>query len=138
MSKANKTQPEKTSVYDFLNLQSGDRKEDCFTLLELFEKITKAKAVMWGTSIVGFGHYHYKYESGREGDFFQIGFSPRKQSISIYVMAGFGEENIMSRLGKYKTGKSCLYVKKLSDIDLDVLTELAHFSIQKINKRYPS
>lgn len=138
MTKANKTQPEKVSVTDFLDQKAGERKEDCYALMELFENITKEKAVMWGPSIVGFGNYHYKYDSGREGDFFHIGFSPRKQNLTIYLMAGFAEEGMMSRLGKYKTGKSCLYVKKLSDINLDVLTELANFSIETINKKYPS
>jgi hypothetical protein len=92
---------------------------------------------MWGKSMVGFGKYHYVYDSGREGDMFLTGFSPRKQALTIYVMAGFGNSDIMSRLGKFKTGKSCLYVKKLEDIEMDVLKELTEHSIAVINKKYP-
>ncbi|MBO6517789.1 MAG: DUF1801 domain-containing protein [Bacteroidia bacterium] len=137
MAKPNKTQATNNNVLDFINQQPENRRADCLRLVELFSAITNAPAVMWGSSIVGFGNYHYKYESGREGDFFHAGFSPRKQNLTIYIMAGFGNESIMKRLGKYKTGKSCLYVKKLEDIDEAVLTELVEFSIEKINKRYP-
>jgi hypothetical protein len=94
--------------------------------------------VMWGPSIVGFGSYHYKYESGREGDFFIAGFSPRKAALTIYIMAGFSRyDELMSKLGKYKTGKSCLYVKRLSDIDIDVLKSLVLASVAWVQEKYP-
>lgn len=89
---------------------------------------------MWGSSIVGFGDYHYKYESGREGDWFVTGFSPRKQNLTLYIMAGFDNyDQLLSRLGKYKTGKSCLYINKLDDVDLDVLKELVAQSAAHMN-----
>lgn len=137
MKAKNKTQPINDSVADFIRQQPEHRQADCFALVEFFKKITGDPAVMWGKSIVGFGNYHYKYDSGREGDFFHVGFSPRKQNLTIYVMAGFGNEDIMSRLGKFKTGKSCLYIKKLEDIDLNVLEELSRYSIKWINEKYP-
>lgn len=133
----NKTQPTDKSIDEFIKSQPEHRHEDCFRLVQIMSEITNDAGTLWGPSIVGFGHYHYKYESGREGDFFQVGFSPRKQNLTIYVMAGFGAEHIMNRLGTYKTGKSCLYVKSLSDIDEEVLKELIHYSIKKINEKYP-
>lgn len=138
MANENKTRPESTSVTEFIKKQPEKYHDDCFRLVEFFKEVTGEEPVMWGTSIIGFGRYHYKYKSGREGDMLLAGFSPRKTSLTIYVMAGFNNEKIMSRLGKYKTGKSCLYVKKLSDIDLEVLKELTEFSIAKINEIYPS
>ncbi len=138
MSDQNKTQPTNQSVVDFINAQPKKYHEDCFGLIDFFTEITREPAVMWGNSIVGFGEYHYKYKSGREGDMLLCGFSPRKTSLTIYVMAGFKNEKIMSRLGTYKTGKSCLYVKKLEDIDLKVLKELTLYSINRINEVYPS
>lgn len=94
-------------------------------LLELMGRIAQKPAVMWGGSIIGFGDWHYKYESGREGDFFVIGFSPRKQQISLYLMTGFKKyDELLAKLGKHKTGKSCLYIKRLSDVDLAVLESL--------------
>ncbi len=135
--KPNKTVALPDSVEDFINAQPENRREDCFRLMELFKEITGEDAVMWGKSIVGFGQYHYKYDSGREGDMLLAGFSPRKQNLTIYIMAGFAHEEIVSRLGKFKTGKSCLYVKKLDDINIDVLTELVQWSIKKIKDIYP-
>jgi hypothetical protein len=94
---------------------------------------------MWGPNIVGFGEYHYTYESGREGDFFLLGFSPRARQISLHIMAGFERyEEIMQRLGTYKTGKSCLYVKRLDDVDRDALRELIEESVQYMKRRYPN
>lgn len=91
----------------------------------MMERITGEKPKMWGSSIVGFGDVHYKYESGREGDWFGVGFSPRKTSLTLYIMPGFSEYRpLMAKLGKFKTGKSCLYINKLSDVDHDVLEEL--------------
>lgn len=106
------------------------RREDCLTVLKLMKQVTKEKPKMWGESIVGFGEYHYKYATGREGDWFITGFSPRKLALTLYIMAGFTRyDGLLSRLGKYKCGKSCLYVKKLEDIDLDVLRELVEASV---------
>lgn len=132
-----KTKPTPKSVENFLNKISDEgTRRDCFELVALMKKITKADPVMWGTSIVGFGSYHYKYPSGREGDSGLTGFSPRKQNLAIYVVAGFeARQDLMSKLGKYKTGVVCLYVKRLADIDKQVLTELIEDSIEQIKKR---
>ena len=137
MPTENKTKPEASNVTDFIQRQPEKYHADCFKLIEFFKEVTGEEPVMWGKSIVGFGQYHYKYKTGREGDMLLAGFSPRKTSLTIYVMAGFGNEQIMSRLGTFKTGKSCLYVKKLSDIDMGVLKELTEFSIKRINEIYP-
>jgi len=100
-------------------------------------KATGKRAKMWGPSIVGYGTYHYKYASGREGDFMIAGFSPRKQSLTVYILAGFGRfESLMSKLGKYKTGKSCLYIKHLSDVDEKVLEKLIAGSVKYMRKNY--
>jgi len=122
----NKTQANKQSVEEFLNLiENEDRKADSFKLLQIMESITNDIAVMWGDSIIGFGDWHYKYASGREGDWFRIGFSPRKASLSLYTNMYFeGIEDEMSKLGKIKTGKSCIYIKSLNDIDENVLKTL--------------
>ena len=111
---------------------------DCRAVAGLMADITGTKGVMWGSSIVGFGSYHYRYASGREGDFFEAGFSPRKRALTIYVMAGFAEyDDLLARLGKHTTGKSCLYVKRLADIDLDVLREMLTRSVAFIRAKYP-
>jgi len=119
------------SVEDFLNSVEDEKKrEDSNNILNLMQDITGEEPKMWGDSIVGFGSYHYKYASGREGDWFQTGFSPRKQNMTLYIMAGFDRyEELLAKLGKYKTGKSCLYVKKLEDVDQDVLRELVTQSV---------
>ena len=107
------------------------RRQDCFTILEMMRKATHAEPKMWGDSIVGFGSYHYTYASGREGDWLLTGFSPRKQYLTLYMMSGFSDfEDLLSRLGKHKTGKGCLYIKKLADVDLSVLQELIDQSVQ--------
>lgn len=114
------------------------RRRDCLALLEIMGEITGCEPKIWSAGIVGFGEYHYRYESGREGDWFLTGFSPRKNALTIYVVAGFeryGE--IMARLGKYTTGKSCLYVKKLAHVDADTLTELIATSVQQVKRSYP-
>lgn len=133
-----KTKENDSDVVEFLNeIDNEGRKNDCFKLLELFAQWTSETPKMWGQSIVGFGNYHYKYESGREGDWFLTGFSPRKQNLTIYIMEGFGKyDEIMKELGKYKVGSSCLYVKKLSDIDLDKLKLLVEKSVADMKKRY--
>jgi hypothetical protein len=121
----NKTKPTDQNVIDFLNnVEHKTRRQDGFTLMEMMQEVTGEQAVMWG-SIVGFGSYHYKYESGREGDMPFIGFSPRKQSMTVYIMPGFDDyEDLLGELGKHKTGKACLYINKLADVDADVLRKL--------------
>ncbi|MGF1556769.1 DUF1801 domain-containing protein [Paucihalobacter sp.] len=133
-----KTQPNNVNVLDFLNsVENEQRQEDCKILLELFTELTNEIPKMWGESIVGFGSYHYKYDSGREGDWFLTGFSPRKQNLTIYIIAGFNEYNdILQKLGKFKTSSSCLYVNKLSDIDIDQLKMLVKKSVDTIKKQY--
>jgi nucleoid DNA-binding protein len=135
-----KTKPTKEAVEAFLNKVSDTQKrEDCFTVMNLMEQITKEKANMWGPSIVGFGNYHYKYESGREGGFFITGFSPRAQNLTLYIMAGFDKyDELMKKLGKFKTGKSCLYIKKLGDIDQKILKQLIAESVKYMKKTYPT
>lgn len=134
-----KTQPNDLDVGIFLNeIEDEQKRADCFELLDLMTEITGETPIMWGKNMVGFGSYHYKYDSGREGDWFLTGFSPRKQNLTIYIMAGFEKyEDTMSRLGKYKTGSSCLYVKKLSDIDTEQLKVLVKKSEADMKKRYP-
>lgn len=124
--KPNKTVENANSVIDFLNtVDNPSRKEDALAFLALFNGITGIQPKMWGDAIVGYGSYHYKYESGREGDSSVIGFSPRKQNITIYLPAGFENyTELLNRLGKHKIGKSCLYINKLEDIDQKVLAEL--------------
>jgi hypothetical protein len=123
---ANKTRPTDQSVLDFLHsVDHKTRREDAIALLDIMAEITGESAVLWGSSIVGFGSYHYKYESGREGDMPLVGFSPRKQSMTLYIMPGFDEyDDLLAELGKHKIGKSCLYVNKLADVDEGVLRRL--------------
>ena len=136
----NKTVETKESVTAFINaVEDPQKRRDCKELVKLMKKVTGHPAKMWGPSIVGFGNYHYKYESGREGDFLQVGFSPRKQALTIYIMAGFKRyEELMKKLGRFTTGKSCLYVKKLEDIDMKVLEKLVAESVAFIKKKYPA
>ena len=122
----NKTQKTGASVDEFLaSVSNAQRRADGLALLDMMKDVTGLEPEMWGPSIIGFGEYHYRYESGREGDMPLVGFSPRSKSLSLYVMPGFGEfADLLSRLGKYRTGVSCLYVNKLADVDSDVLREL--------------
>ena len=131
-----KTKQNEAGVEEFLNEVSDEkRREDCFTVLELMKKITGEAPKMWGASIIGFGNYHYKYESGREGDWFVAGFSPRKQNLTLYIMSGFSRyEELLAKLGKHKTGKSCLYINKLEDVNLDVLQEMIENSVENVKK----
>jgi len=133
-----KTKETKASVEKFLNaIPDEKRREDCFKILEMMKKITKVEPKMWGPSIVGFGNYHYKYASGHEGDMCITGFSPRKQNLTLYIMPGFERYNeLMKKLGKYKTSVSCLYIKKLEDIDLKVLKELVTSSFKYMKAKY--
>lgn len=133
-----KTKANQTSVSAFLNAIDDDkRRKDCKTVQKMMREITGEKPKMWGSAVVGFGKYHYKYASGREGDSFISGFSPRKQALTLYIMAGFsGHAALMKKLGKHKTGKSCLYIKSLDDIDLKVLEQLIKKSVSYMRKKY--
>ncbi len=132
-----KTKQTKRSVEEFLNkIPDAGRREDCFTIAKLMKDITGSEPKMWGRSIVGFGSYHYKYASGREGDWPITGFSPRKQNLTLYIMAGFdGHDDLMKKLGKHSVGKSCLYIKRLSDIHLPTLKKLIRESVNYMQKR---
>ena len=131
-----KTKQTDESVTEFLNGVPDEKKrQDSFAILELMTEVTGAEPRMWGDSIVGFGSYHYRYASGREGDWFVTGFSPRKQNLTLYIMAGFDNyDQLLQNLGKHKTGKSCLYIKRLEDVDLDTLRELVSQSVQHMNE----
>ncbi|MFK7760007.1 MAG: DUF1801 domain-containing protein [Phycisphaerales bacterium] len=129
---SNKTVATKESASSFLKSVPDKYKEDCETLTEMMSSITKAPPVMWGASIVGFGEYHYVYDSGREGDFMLTGFSPRASAISVYIMSGFEHyPELLEKLGKYKLGKSCLYIKKLEDIHMPTLKKLIRESVKR-------
>ena len=132
-----KTKVSKASVNNFLNsVKDEQKRKDSFKILEMMKKITKEDPKMWGPSIVGFGSYHYKYASGHEGDMCIAGFSPRKEALTIYILPGFEKyDSLMKKLGKYKTGKSCLYIKKLADVDIKVLTELIIQSVKYMQKK---
>ena len=123
----NKTQKTTLSVEDFINsVEHEGKRKDGFEILEMMKTITKEEPRMWGTSIIGFGDVRYKYASGREGDWFKVGFSPRKANISLYLMGCdvSKADEMLGRLGKHKTGKGCLYINKLADIDKEVLKEM--------------
>ena len=125
-----KTKKTEQSVEEFLNAIADEQtRQDCFNIVKLMQKATKAKPKMWGPSIVGFGDYHYKYESGRENDWFLVGFSPRKQNVALYGLGITRQPELVQKLGKYKTGKSCLYIKRLADVDQKVLKDLIELSI---------
>ncbi len=131
-----KTKINDKSVDDFLNSVPEEKKrKDSYTIKKIMEEITGEPAKMWGDSIVGFGSYHYKSKSGQEGDWMLTAFSPRKQSLTVYIMPGFERyEHLMDQLGKYKTGKSCLYIKKLEDVDMEVLKELVEVSVKHMRE----
>ena len=134
----NKTKPTKVSVTAFIkSIEDEQMRRDARKVAAMMREATGSRARMWGANIVGFGEYHYKYESGREGDFMIAGFSPRKQALTLYVIPGFKHfESLMSRLGKYKTGKSCLYIRRLSDVDEQVLKRLIVGSVKYMRKHY--
>lgn len=135
----NKTQPTDATVADFIAaVDHPTRRADAEALDAMFRRITGWAPQMWGPTIIGYGSYHYKYETGREGDFLATGFSPRKANLSIYVMPGyedFSEE--LSRLGKHKMGKSCLYINKLADVDMAVLEEIVREGLVRLGQKYP-
>lgn len=132
-----KTKETAESVSAFLDkIADKGRREDCLAVVDIMRDVTKEEPKMWGSSIVGFGRYRYKYESGREGEWMITGFSPRKSDLTLYIMPGFEPfADLMKRLGKYKTGKSCLYIKKLADVDVGVLRELVTRSIKKMTAK---
>jgi hypothetical protein len=134
-----KTQENDASVDDYLNSVEDDKKREAsFKVKELMEDVTGEEARMWGESIVGFGHYHYKYASGREGEWMITGFAPRKRNLTLYIMSGFEEyDDLLDKLGEHSTGKSCLYINKLEDINMDVLRELVNKSVQHMKETNP-
>lgn len=124
-----------SSVEDFLKSEKdASRRVDCQQLVSIMSKLTGEKPKMWGPSMVGFGTYHYKYDSGREGEYFIMGFSPRKQNITVYALSGW-DETELKQLGKHSTGKSCLYIKSLSDIKISLLEKLLADSLKKMSKQ---
>ena len=135
----NKTKETKQSVTAFLNsIESEQKRKDAKTVAAIMRKASGEKAKMWGPAIVGYGLYHYTYDTGREGDFMRVGFSPRKQNISVYVIPGFtGFSGLLKKLGKHKVGRSCLYINKLDDVDVDVLTQIVEKSLKIMDKKYP-
>lgn len=139
MAKAKlKTRPQKKSVDQFLaNIKDPVKRADAQTVNKLLQKVTGLKPVLWGTSIVGYGTYEYKYASGREGTWMMIGFSPRKQNLTIYLMDGFRERGaLLEKLGKHKNSLSCLYITRLSDIDVQVLEKLMRVSYKNMQAKY--
>lgn len=135
---ANKTQATSASVDDFLSkIENESQKRDCIQLNEFFKKLTSEDPKLWGTSIIGYGDYHYVYKSGREGDWFHLGYSPRKSYTSLYVYQNTTEnKKLLEQLGKFKMGKSCINIKNLADINLDVLAQISKNSIVKIDQTY--
>ena len=141
----NKTKPTGKAVTDFIDaVDHAGKREDAKVLDAMFRRVTGEEPVMWGPSMIGYGEYHYKYDSGREGDFLRTGFSPRKAKHSLYLMGGYCDpvtseknEEVLSRLGKYSQGKSCLYINKLADVDMQVLEELVELNWGTMNKVYP-
>lgn len=134
-----KTKQNDGDIEGFLNSVADEKKrQDCFTLLDMMKQVTGLEAKMWGDSIVGFGTYHYKSNSGREGDWFLTGFSPRKQNLTLYIIAGFDHYGeLLEKLGKHTTGKGCLYLKRLADVDLTTLEELVKQSVEHLKKTNP-
>jgi hypothetical protein len=133
-----KTKENDASVQDYLNaIDDPQRKDDCLSIHEIMQRITGHEGSMWGNSMIGYGSYHYKYESGREGDWFLAGFANRKKSISIYIMSGFSQyDDLLDNLGKHKTGKFCLYINKLDDIDKEILEKMIETSVEYIQHKY--
>jgi hypothetical protein len=127
-----KTKPNDQSVEVFLNGVADEKKrQDCFTIHELMKQVTGSEPRMWGDSIIGYGNYHYKYASGRDAHWFLTGFAPRKQNLTLYIMSGFEQyDTLLEKLGKFKTGKACLYIKRVDDVDLPVLKELIKQSVE--------
>jgi hypothetical protein len=134
-----KTKETDSSVQAYLDaIEDESRRQDCQAIIELMRRVTKEEPKLWGTSIVGFGSYHYKYESGHEGDSCLVGFASRKGDISLYISSAFdSRESLLAELGKYKTGKACLYIKRLSDIKIPILEKLVLETVEERRRRYP-
>jgi len=132
-----KTKVNNASVEKFLNAVADEQaRKDCYEILKIMKQVTKEEPKMWGASIVGFGSYHYKGASGREGDWMLTGFSPRKQNLTLYLMHGFNvHKDLLKKLGKYKTSMGCLYIKKLDDVDKKVLKELVAESVKRVKSQ---
>ncbi|WP_010195196.1 DUF1801 domain-containing protein [Bacillus sp. m3-13] len=135
-----KTKETDNSVIEFIEtVESPKKREDAYRLLEIFTETTGYEAKMWGPSIIGFGSYHYKYPTGHEGDFMLVGFSPRKAKISLYFATGDSKrEELLQKFGKYTTGKACVYINKVADIDVEVLKDLIRQSVTFLQEMYPS
>lgn len=135
-----KTKENDSSVLEFIEaVDSPIKREDAYKLLDIFTEVTGFPAKMWGPSIIGFGSYHYKYDSGHEGDAPLVGFSPRKAKISLYFATGDTQrEELLKKFGKHTSGKACVYVNKVADIDVDVLKELIAQSVSFLQERYPA
>lgn len=135
-----KTKPTPVSVAEFIDaVELPVRREDAKTVCAMLERVTGEKPAMWGPSIIGFGSYHYRYDSGHEGDMCRLGFSPRKAELVLYVLTDrAGQDDDLARLGKHRTGKSCLYIKKLADVNMAVLEEMAGAAWNHMNAKYPA
>ena len=129
-----KTKPTDESVEVYLNsIEKDTQRKDSFAILNMMKDVTKTEPVMWGSSIIGFGIYKYRYASGREAEWMKIGFAPRKRNLTLYIMDGFDQyDSLLSKLGKFRTGKACLYINKLEDVDLDVLREMVERSVDHV------
>lgn len=136
----NKTTETENSIVDFINnIDDEAKRNDAFEIAKIMEEVTHFKPKLWGPSIIGFGSYHYKYASGREGDAPLVAFSPRKAAISLYIhTAPEKREELLSKLGKHKSAKGCIYIKKLSDIDIENLKSMISLSLENLKKLYPS
>lgn len=136
----NKTTETQNSVIDFINtVEDLTKRNDSFELVKLMQEQTGYEPKMWGPAIIGFGSYHYKYASGHEGDAPLVGFSPRKDAISLYLCSSFeSKEELLSKFGKHKAGKGCIYIKKIADIDIEILKKMISYSVENLNKLYPS
>ena len=135
----NKTKPTEVSVDEFIaNVMPDRRREDALILNQLFKDVTGWQPRMWGPTMIGYGSYHYTYDSGREGDSLATGFSPRKANLVLYIMPGYQDfGHILDRLGKHKLGKACLYINKLADVDIDVVAEIIRAGVDDLGTRWP-
>lgn len=132
------TRPTDSEVDAFLGaIEDEEKRADCLDLARMMREVTGAEPRLWGSGMVGFGSYHYRYQSGREGDWFLTGFAPRKKELTVYIVSGFDRHGeLMRRLGTYKTGKSCLYIKRLADVDVETLRELVRQSVAHVRETY--
>ena len=135
----NKTKPTEVSVDEFIaNVMPDRRREDALILNQLFKDVTGWQPQMWGPTMIGYGSYHYIYDSGREGDALATGFSPRKANLVLYIMPGYQDfGHILDKLGKHKLGKACLYINKLADVDIDVVAEIIRAGVDDLGTRWP-